>query len=250
MWWVLLVWVPHFFTNAETSDCVAACQENLGLIRDVADFLGHVISCDETWVHYFNPKSKEESLSLEVAQFSIKKERVPAEIGVKGAHGVFFFNSRGPIYQHAVPRKVKIDAAYYCGVLQQLQRHIRTKRPELKHRWILHHHDARPHTAKIVETWMASKEIYVMHPPPNSPDLASCNFWLFPAVKKTVRVVKSVQFRQQCGEYYPHFPEWYCRLRVPEDLPREMDQTDELLHSGGDLIHRKRVPASFWLRLM
>ncbi len=55
-----------------------------------------------------------------MAQFSTKTEDAPAKIDGEDAHGGFF-NSRGLTYQHAVHKKVKIDAAYYCGVLQQLQ---------------------------------------------------------------------------------------------------------------------------------
>ncbi len=59
---VLSVWVPHFLTNVQMNDNVAACQENLCLIEDVPDFLDCIITCNESWVHYFKPKSKQESL--------------------------------------------------------------------------------------------------------------------------------------------------------------------------------------------
>ncbi len=55
------VWVPHFLTNTQMNDHVIAHKENLGLTKDVPDFLNHVITCDEIWVYYFNPKSKKES---------------------------------------------------------------------------------------------------------------------------------------------------------------------------------------------
>ncbi len=45
---VLSVWVPHFLTNVQMNDCIAACQENLGLIEDISYFLDHVIICDES----------------------------------------------------------------------------------------------------------------------------------------------------------------------------------------------------------
>ncbi len=96
------------------NDCVAAYQENLGLIEEIPNFLDGVITCDESWVHYFNPKK----FALEVTRFSMKKGE-PAEIGREGAHDVFF-DCREPIfYPHAVSKKVKIDVAYYCRVLQQ-----------------------------------------------------------------------------------------------------------------------------------
>ncbi len=109
------------------------------------------------------PKIETRKFALEVAWLSIKKEHVPAEISREGAQGSFF-DSRGPTYKPAVPEKMKIDAACYCGVLQQLQRHIRRKMPELKHRWILHHDNARRHTTKIVGACLASKQI-ILHLP-------------------------------------------------------------------------------------
>ncbi len=60
---VLSVWVPHFLTNAQmNNDRVTACQENLDLIEDVPNFVNRVITCDESWVHYFDPKLKQGSL--------------------------------------------------------------------------------------------------------------------------------------------------------------------------------------------
>ncbi len=40
------VWVLHFFTNMQMNDHVAACQQNLGLITDIPNFLDPVITCD------------------------------------------------------------------------------------------------------------------------------------------------------------------------------------------------------------
>ncbi len=61
MWRVSSVWVPHFPTIAQMNDLVTVFQENLGLTEDVPNFLNHVITYDESLVHYFNPKSKQES---------------------------------------------------------------------------------------------------------------------------------------------------------------------------------------------
>ncbi len=86
------VWVPHFLTNAQMNDCVTACQENLGLIEGIPDFLDHVTTCHKSWVHYFDPKSKQESL-----HWKSPKEGVSAEIGGEGVHG-FFRQSRTTDY--------------------------------------------------------------------------------------------------------------------------------------------------------
>ncbi len=114
---VLLVWIPHFLTNAQVNDRIAAYQENLGLIEDILNFLVHVISCDKSLVHYFDPKSKQESSHWKSPDSPQKKETAPAEIGMEGAHGVFFDNQR-PIYQHVVLKKVKIVAACCNGIFK------------------------------------------------------------------------------------------------------------------------------------
>ncbi len=50
-----------FTKKHETRQRIAVCRENRGLIKDVPDFLDCVITCNESWVHYFNTKSKQES---------------------------------------------------------------------------------------------------------------------------------------------------------------------------------------------
>ncbi len=73
------------------NDLIAACLENLGLIEDVPDFLDHVITCDESWIHYFDPKSKQENS---------EKEDTPSEIGGEGAYGGFFHRPRTHLSAH------------------------------------------------------------------------------------------------------------------------------------------------------
>ncbi len=83
------VWVPHFLTNVQMSDRITVCQENLGLIKEVPNFLGLVITCDESWVHYFYPKSKQESSHWKSSSSPQKKEGAPVKIGWEGAQGFF-----------------------------------------------------------------------------------------------------------------------------------------------------------------
>ncbi len=102
---VLLVSVPHFLTNVQMNDCVAVCQENLGLIKDIFNFFNHVITCDESCVHYFDPKSKQESSQWKLAQFSMKKEGAAAKISGEGARGGFFWTVEEPFISTQSQRK-------------------------------------------------------------------------------------------------------------------------------------------------
>jgi hypothetical protein len=65
--------------------------------------------------------------------------------------------------------------------------------------WILHHYNAPAHNALSVTTFLAKHELPVMEHSPYSPDLAPCDFFLFPKIKsapkgthfKSIDAVKS-----------------------------------------------------------
>ncbi len=101
---------------------------------------------------------------------------------------IIIFDCRGPIYHyhHVVSPQTTINAAYYRNVLQQLLRHICQKHPHFRKIWILHHDNARSHTMRLVQDWLARCLIEVMPHLSRSPDLALCNFWLFSVLKKVI----------------------------------------------------------------
>ena len=65
---------------------------------------------------------------------------------------------------------------------------VRRKRPK---KWangfILHHDNAPCHILLLVRHFLSNKNITVCPYPPYSPDLAPCDFWLFPKVKMTMK---------------------------------------------------------------
>jgi transposase len=52
---------------------------------------------------------------------------------------------------------------------------------------ILHHDSAPAHDALKVNEFLAKNSITKMVHPPYSPDLAPCNFWLFPKLKTALK---------------------------------------------------------------
>jgi transposase len=70
---------------------------------------------------------------------------------------------------------------------------VRKKRPELwkKKSWIVLQDNAPAHNALAVKQFLADKCISVLEPPPNSLDLAPCDFYLFP---KLENALKGTQF--------------------------------------------------------
>jgi histone-lysine N-methyltransferase SETMAR len=76
----------------------------------------------------------------------------------------------------------------YLQILGRLREAICWRRPELwPDAWILHHNNNLAHDAFTVLEFLAKKSIMKLDHPPYSPDLALCNFWLFPELKTALK---------------------------------------------------------------
>ena len=95
----------------------------------------------------------------------------------------------GIVLNHMVPNKTIVNGDYYSGVLrEQLQRAIQGKRPELyRSGFMLHQDNAPVHVSRVVKQTMSDLNIEPLQHPPYSPDLAICDFFLFPIVKDHLR---------------------------------------------------------------
>jgi transposase len=56
-----------------------------------------------------------------------------------------------------------------------------------KNGWILHQDNAPAHNALSVRQFLAKKQVLVLHHAPYSPDLAPCDFFLFPKLKHSLK---------------------------------------------------------------
>jgi histone-lysine N-methyltransferase SETMAR len=77
----------------------------------------------------------------------------------------------------------------YSEILARLHEAICRRRPELwPDAWILHHDNALAHDALTIWEFLAKKSITKSDHPPYLPDLAPCDFWLFPKLKTALKV--------------------------------------------------------------
>ena len=101
---------------------------------------------------------------------------------------IVFFDIQGIEMAEWVPSGQMVNQQYYIEVLTKLHEHVRKKRPELwRNRWILHQDNAPAQNALPVKQFLATKNITVLEHPPYSPDLAPCNFYLFPKIKSVLK---------------------------------------------------------------
>jgi len=99
---------------------------------------------------------------------------------------IFVFMSS---HHEFLPRGQTVNKEYYLQVQRRLREAIRKKRPNLwkNNSWLLHHDNAPAHTSLLVREFLAKNNTVMMPQPPYSPDMAPCDFFLFPKIKRTLK---------------------------------------------------------------
>jgi transposase len=84
---------------------------------------------------------------------------------------------------------------------------------------------AAPHKVAIVTEYLKEERVRLLPHPPYSPDLAPCDFYLFPKIKKELggrsfsnvenlsRAIQAVVDNSPKEEYYESFDMWQNRLK-------------------------------------
>ena len=100
---------------------------------------------------------------------------------------IMFISSQCFLLNH-VPIHTTVSAEYYARIIQiNLIVAVLKKQPDLLQRGIILHQDNTPaHIAKLVQEILQKLNIETLAHLPYSPDLAPCDFWLFPVLKDSL----------------------------------------------------------------
>ena len=98
---------------------------------------------------------------------------------------ICFFDQEGIVHREFVPPRMKVNADFYYDLLRRLRENVRHKRPQKwqNQKLIIHHDNALAHRSFKVLQFLAKNSMTVVPHPPYSPDLAPCDFFLFPKLK-------------------------------------------------------------------
>ena len=93
------------------------------------------------------------------------------------------------VHQKLLLQGRTVNKEYYLEVMCHLREAIRKKRLELweNNSWLLHHDNAHAHSLLLVHNFLAKNNTEIMPQPPYSPDLAPCDLFLFPRLKRTMK---------------------------------------------------------------
>ena len=152
------------------------------------EFLSKIITGDESWVYSYDVKTKVQSSQWTSKTFLRPKKARQVRSKIKVLLTVFF-DASGVVHHEYLPEGSIVNQTYYNEVLKRLRDAIRRKRPELRRSgdWFFHHDNAPVHSALRAREFLAKHSITVLPHPPYSPDLAPCDFFLFPMLKRPLK---------------------------------------------------------------
>ena len=151
------------------------------------DFLLHLVTVDETWVHYYEPENKAQSRQW-VGPGSPRPKKFKTQPSAGKVMATVFWDPKGVIMLDFLPKRSTITGVYYANLLDQLRTAIREKRRgKLSKGVLLQRDNARVQSCKVAMDAVERNGYELIPHPAYSPDLAPSHFFLFPNLKKDIR---------------------------------------------------------------
>ena len=177
-------WVPKCLTKETKQVRVDISKSLLSRYHQGPSILYRKnVTADETWLHHYDPESKQESMEWHHAD-SPPPRKFRRARSAKKIMAVIFWDSEGILLIDCVPRGQTVTGTYYSSMLPKLRQNIKDKRRGmLRAGVILHHDNAAVHTCKLTTAEIRQCGFETLPHPPYSPDLAPTDFHLFPRLK-------------------------------------------------------------------
>jgi histone-lysine N-methyltransferase SETMAR len=183
-------WVPRILKDDQKEARVKSCQEFLALFKDgKSPKFKKLVTGDETWFYNDDPETKIQSMIWsEVGAAPPKKARRSRSVG--RTMFAIFFSINGIVASVPLEERATVTSAWY--VEKCLPKVFEAMAPgedqkKLFKTKFLHHDKALAHTAKKTQEFIGASGVNLVSLAPYSPDLAPCDFWLFPKIKAKLR---------------------------------------------------------------
>ena len=189
-------WRCRRFARSSSQECsgkirekdVAMTARRVELVNSDLQVLDALVSCDESWIDCYDPETKRQSSQWKHAG-SPRPKKARQSKSTEKLMMILFFDSMGIIYIHWVPTGITVNKEYYTEVLREFRKRFRRKRPEIfeSGQWHFHQNNAPVHNSILITDNLTQMGIKTVPHPPYSPDLAPCDFWLFPKLQENLR---------------------------------------------------------------
>lgn len=206
-------WVPHSLTAEQKEARVTWCKDMLRKFdQGEGRSIFNIITGDESWIYQYDPPTKRQS-TIWVFPDDEPPTKVKRGRSVGKKMVATFFSASGHVATISLDDQKTVNAKWYIEVcLPTVFNNLKQKRPKTGLRGLfLHHDNASPHKAIVTKDFLKSTEIEELCHPPYSPDLAPCDFFLFPKIKLGLRDTRFNSPEDARNAY----------LQAVEDLPKE-----------------------------
>ncbi|GFT51400.1 mariner Mos1 transposase [Trichonephila clavipes] len=168
-------WVPYELRPRDVERRLFACEQLLARQRRKGS-LHPIVTGDEKWVRYDNPKRRKSWGYPGYASTSTAKPNI------HGSKVLLSIGWLGVVCYELLKATETITGDRYRTQLMRLSRALKDKRPQYNERHdkvILQHDNARPHVVKVVKTYLETLKWEVLPHPLYSPDLSPSDYHLF-----------------------------------------------------------------------
>jgi [histone H3]-lysine36 N-dimethyltransferase SETMAR len=181
-------WVPHELKprDVERRFCMS---EMLIARHKKKSFLHRIVTGDEKWIYYDNPKRKKSYCKRGQSTKSTPKQN----IHVAKVMLCIWWDQKGVLYYELLKPNETINGERYRQQLIKLNAAIKQKRPEweARHESLIFHDDnARPHRAQGPKNYVENVGWEKLPHPPYSPDLAPSDYHLFRSMQNALTGIR------------------------------------------------------------
>ena len=158
------------------------CNDSREMINSDPAVLEALVTCDESWIYCYDPEIKRQSSQWKHAG-SQTQEGQTEQIHPQTFDDHFFWQHWHDL--HALGSHWTDSQQYYVDVLREFRKRFRRKRPTLfkLSQWHFLQDNASVHNSILFTDYLTKMGINTVRHPPYSPDLAPCDFWLFPKLR-------------------------------------------------------------------
>jgi histone-lysine N-methyltransferase SETMAR len=181
-------WVPRMLNDDQKEIRYQMSKANLEKFQaDPETFLRRFVTVDESWIHHFDPETKQQSMTWKrPSSPTPKKFKVTSSAGKVMAS--VFWDAEGVIMIDYLEKGATITGLHYAEQITRLREAIKEKRRGKLRSVVLFHQDnAPPHKARVAMAAIQDAGFELLDHPPYSPDLAPSDFYLFPRLKEHLR---------------------------------------------------------------
>ena len=181
-------WVPYELKPRDVERRFSVCEFLLARHKKKS-FLHRIITGDEKWIHYDNPKRKKAYVKRGQPGPSTPKPNIHAAKVML----CIWWDHKGVLYYELLKPGETITGERYGQQLIKLKAAIKQKRPEweTRHESLIFHDDnARPHRTEQVKTYVQNNKWESLPHPPYSPDLAPSDYYLFRSMQNALSGIR------------------------------------------------------------